>query len=258
MELTNNYYQLVLMLAVAAASGLVGVYAMMRKMTLASDAMSHIALPGLGVALLLRINPLIGGAVALFLGAIMIWAIEKRTMISTETVIGVMFSASLAIGSLITPEEELIEVLFGSAGVVDFNFLVAGLLLSSLVILFILLNKERLTLTLISRELATASGINVSRMNLLFLLIFALNVILGLQFLGVLLMGSLIIVPAVAARNLGTNLNNTLLISFVVAIMSVGGGYLVSQNYAVETGPAVIVIATLFFFLSFLKKAVRM
>ncbi len=256
--MTNDYYQLILMLAVAAASGLVGVYAMMRKMTLASDAMSHIALPGLGVALLLKINPLIGGAIALFLGAIIIWAIEKRTMISTETVIGVMFSASLAIGSLLTPEEELIEALFGSAGVVDFNFLVAGLFLSSLVILFILMNKERLTLALISRELATASGVNVSRMNLWFLLIFALNVILGLQFLGVLLMGSLIIVPAVAARNLGTSLGNTLFISFVVALLSVGGGYLLSQNYAIETGPAVIVVATALFFLSFLKKAVRM
>ncbi|MDO8584933.1 MAG: metal ABC transporter permease [bacterium] len=248
--MNSDALTIVLMLVVAAASGLVGVFALMRKMTLASDAISHIALPGLGIAVLLEINPLIGGAAALLLGAILIWSIERKTEISTETIIGVMFSASLAIGSLITPQEELIEVLFGEARTPSLAGALVGMLAAFVVIVFIVRMKERLTLALVSEDLATVSGISVSRMNLWFLLIFALNIILGLQFLGVLLMGSLIIVPAAVARNLGTSLKNTLFISVAVAVCSVGAGYWLANAYALALGPVIISIAAALFFMS--------
>lgn len=236
------------MLAVAAASGLVGVFALMRKMTLASDAISHVALPGLGLAVLLKINPLIGGAAALLLGVLLIWLIERRTEISTETVIGVVFSASLAIGSLLTPDEELIEVLFGGVRAPSIIELVLGMIAAAGVVTFIVRMKERLTLALVSVDLATVSGVSVPRMNLWFLLIFALNVILGLQFLGVLLMGSLIIVPAAAARNLGKSLNGTLIIAVLAAVGSVAVGYAIASAYGLSTGPVIISAAAALFF----------
>ena len=75
---------------IAAAGGLLGSFALLRRMALVGDALSHVALPGLGVALLLKINPIIGGAAALLLGVLIIWVIETKSNISTETVIGVI------------------------------------------------------------------------------------------------------------------------------------------------------------------------
>ena len=69
-------------------------------MTLASDAISHVALPGIGLAILLHVQPLLGGAAALLLGTLLVWAIEHKTRIPTEAIIGVVFSAGLAVGSL--------------------------------------------------------------------------------------------------------------------------------------------------------------
>lgn len=246
--MTADIGTIALMLAVAAASGLVGVFALMRKMTLASDAISHVALPGLGLAVLLKINPLIGGAAALLLGVLLIWLIERRTEISTETVIGVVFSASLAIGSLLTPDEELIEVLFGGVRAPSVVELVLGMIAAAGVVAFIVRMKEKLTLALVSEDLALVSGVSVPRMNLWFLLVFALNVILGLQFLGVLLMGSLIIVPAAAARNLGRSLNGTLLIAVIAAVGSVAVGYAVASAYGLSLGPVIISVAAALFF----------
>jgi ABC-type Mn2+/Zn2+ transport system permease subunit len=245
-----NLIHLALMIAVAAASGLVGVFALMRKMTLASDAISHIALPGLGLALLLKINPFLGGAAALLLGALLIWGIEEKTKISTETVIGVVFSASLAVGALVTPDHELIEALFGDIAGLTFTGALIGIAAALLVIFFVFLYRHKLTLALVSKDLAVVAGINVSKMNLLFLLIFSLNVLLGLQFLGVLLMGSLIIVPAAVGRNLGRSLGGTLAVSLVVAIASVALGYALSIFYGLDLGPAVITVAAALFFLS--------
>lgn len=238
----------------AAASGLVGVFALMRRMTLASDALSHVALPGLGLALLFKINPLAGAAAALAAGAVLVWLLEKRTGIPTEVIIGVFFSASLALGSLLTPQEDLLEALFGQAAAADGLLLAAGILVSAGIIAFILLAKERLLLSLISPDLARVSGVNVDRLNLWFLLAFVANVLLGLQFLGVLLMGSLIIVPAAAARNLTRGLSATLAAAAVVSILSVAAGFFISSVYELAFGPTVISVAAGLFFISLFKR----
>src|ERR1039458_1479496 len=91
-----------LALGAGAAAGLVGCFAVMRRMTLAADAIAHIALPGIGLAILLRIHPILGGVAALLVGTLLVWGIEGRTRLATETVIGVVFSTALAIGRLMT------------------------------------------------------------------------------------------------------------------------------------------------------------
>ena len=106
---------LALPVAMATAAGLVGSFAVMRRMTLASDALSHVALPGIALALLLHANPVLGGVAALLIGALVIWGLEHRTRMPTEVIVGVLFSAALAVGSLLTSGEELLEALFGAS-----------------------------------------------------------------------------------------------------------------------------------------------
>jgi ABC-type Mn2+/Zn2+ transport system permease subunit len=98
---------LILCAAMAVAAGLVGCFAVMRRMTLAADAFAHVALPGIGLALVLGFHPLTGALAALLAGGLLIWAIEGKTQLSTEAITGVVFSVALAIGSLTTSGEEL-------------------------------------------------------------------------------------------------------------------------------------------------------
>jgi zinc transport system permease protein len=243
---------LILSLTMALAAGLVGCFAVMRRMTLAADAISHVALPGIGVALLLRINPMLGALAMLMLGAVLIWALERQTGITTETVTGVVFSVALAIGSMITSGDQLIEALFGGPGKLSALELSLGLLGSAAVILFILKARNSLVVALVSPDIAQTSGVNVARMNLLFLLAFALTIALGVRFLGVLLMGSLIIIPAATARHLARNLSGMLTISIAVAVVStIVGSYAANLSHR-ETGPFIITIAGGIFFLSLL------
>ena len=106
-------YSIILASLTALAAGLIGSFALMKRMTLAGDVVSHIALPGLGLALVFHINPLIGAAVTLLLGTLLIWHLQKRATVATDVAIGVIFTAALAIGTLVTPSEDLIEALFG-------------------------------------------------------------------------------------------------------------------------------------------------
>ncbi|MFI5309699.1 MAG: metal ABC transporter permease [Gemmatimonadales bacterium] len=239
--------ELLLLVAMAAAAGLVGSVAVMRRMALASDAVSHVALPGVAIAVLLRVNPVLGGLVALFLGSFLIWALEHKTRLSTEAVIGVVFSAALAIGSMLASGEELLAALFGGSHDIGVVEVVLGMAAAALVIVYVLRERSRLVIALISPELARTTGINVSRINLVFLLMFALTVALGLRFLGVLLMGSLIIIPAVTATYLARSLRALQLTSVALAIASTLAGSLLAPRLLVEEGALFIVVAASLF-----------
>src|ERR1700675_2266115 len=93
---------LLLSITMAIAAGLIGCFVVMRRMALAADALSHVALPGIGVALALHVHPIFGAAAMLFFGALLVWALEDKARIATETIIGVVFSTALAVGSLMT------------------------------------------------------------------------------------------------------------------------------------------------------------
>ena len=244
-----------LSVAAGAAAGLVGCFAVMRRMTLAADAISHIALPGIGLALLLRIHPILGGATALLVGTFLVWGIENRTRLATETVIGVVFSTALAIGSLITSGEELIEALFGGVGHLTTMEASVGFVLAFGVIVFVLWQRHRLVLALVSPEIAHTTGINVQRLNLYFLLVFALTIALCLRYLCVLLVGSLVIIPAATAKRLARSLRSMLAISVVVSIASTTLGTWLSLSLHRTPGPMIVLVAAGFFLLSLLRRS---
>jgi len=256
--MTNPAASTLLLSAVTAvAAGLMGCYALMRRMTLAGDALSHVALPGIGLALILGFHPLAGALVALLAGALLVWVLERRTRIATETVIGVVFSTALAVGALLTTGEELMDALFGAPTVLTAWELGVGLAGSAAVIAFAILARDRLIVALVSPEIALTSGIDVSRLNLLFLVAFAVTVALGLRYLGVLLMGSLVIIPAATARRLARDLAGMFGVSIAVAVLATVLGTYVAAGLHRESGPVIVTIAAACFLLATLYQPTR-
>ena len=182
---------IILSVGMAVAAGLVGCFAVMRRMALASDAMSHVALPGIGLAVAFHVHPLLGGVTALVVGSALVWGLERRTRISTETVIGVVFSLALAVGSMLATGEELIDALLGSPGSLEPWEIGVGLAGAAAISGFVLTQRSRLVLAQVSSDMARTAGVRVARLELAYLLAFSLTVALGLRYLGVLLMGSL-------------------------------------------------------------------
>jgi ABC-type Mn2+/Zn2+ transport system permease subunit len=245
---------LLLAIATAVAAGLVGCFAVMRRMALAADALSHVALPGIGVALALHLHPIVGAATMLLFGALLVWALEDRARATTETVVGVVFSAALAVGSLMASGEELIDALFGGAGTLGTPELAFGLAAALAVVAFMLTQRNRLVVMLVSRDVARTVGIDVRRLELLYLVTFALTIAIGLRYLGVLLMGALMIVPAATAKRAARSLNGMLAIAVAVATVSTVAGTALGAGVDRETGPLIVVVATAAFLLSLLRR----
>jgi ABC-type Mn2+/Zn2+ transport system permease subunit len=241
---------LVLAVAMAVAAGLVGCYAVMRRMTLASDALSHVALPGIGIALALRLNPVLGAAAMLFFGAVLVWALEERSRLATETTIGVVFSAALAAGSLMASGEDLIDALFGGPGLLGRTETAFGFAAALVIVAVMVRQRNALVVAMISPELARSAGVNVRRLNLLYLMTFALTIALGLRYLGVLLMGALIIIPAATAKRVARDLNGMLTTAVVSAVLSTLAGTWLAGRTHHDTGPLIVLVAAALFVVS--------
>lgn len=248
---------LVLAIFFAIAAGLVGCIALMRRMLLAGDVISHLALPGLGLAFVFKINPLIGGGATLFFGTFLVWQLQRKTGLATEAAIGVIFAAALAIGAAITPSEDLAESLFGELPKLSIAGFLLGMAAVLIVIAGMYLYRDELSLSIFSPELAAATGVNISRLDLSFLLLFSLTVLVGLRFMGALLASSLIIMPAATARQLTNTLSSFFLLAAATSTVAVTAGFLLNSFvFKFSTaGPTIAILAAALFALSLLRKA---
>jgi ABC-type Mn2+/Zn2+ transport system permease subunit len=237
---------------VGASSGYLGSFMVLKRMSLVGDALSHVALPGMAAALLLAINPMFGALFALTMAVIAVWYLAEHSEIYPEALVGVFFTASLALGILLTPEPELLEALFGDfekIGLMDAAVTAAGA-----VIIFVTAYKisDKLLLGVVSEDLARSAGVKMPTINLIYLLLVGLVVALGVKFVGTLLMGALVIVPAVAAKNFAQSLQNYQILASLFGILSVVLGILIAASLSVSSGPLIVLVSIAFFILSFI------
>lgn len=240
---------------VGAASGYLGSIMVLRRLALAGDVLSHVALPGIGIALIYNLNPFLMAFVFLFVSSWLIWVLEKKTRVPTEALIGILFVASLAVGVMIIPDlEELGEALFGDISEINFFGASLAILLSTFV--FIIGSKiyKGLVLGTISEDLAVANGIKLRKINLLFLTLVAVIVALGVKVVGTLLMGALIIISATAAKNLSQSITKYASLSTIFGLISAPSGLIIARVYELPPGPMIILVGIGIFLISLLTK----
>src|SRR3989344_5368246 len=147
----NLLCSLAVALIVGAASAYVGSVMVLKRLGLVGDALSHVALPGIGVALTWQLDPFLGAFTALGLGILLIWQIGRVTTVPTESIVGLIFTVALAVGILVTPEPELLEALFGDISKVVFgDAILAGALCAAIFTIMSFI-RRKLLLGLLSR-----------------------------------------------------------------------------------------------------------
>lgn len=249
-----SYLQLTVAILIGIAAGHLGSFMVLKRMSLVSDALSHVALPGVALALLWNFNLFFGAFAALFLATIGVWALERKTELPSETLVGIFFTLSLAAGLLLTPEPELLEVLFGNISKVNVADLIITVVLTSAILLIASLIKRGLTISILSKDLAKSLNISVSKINFIFLILVSLVVALGLKVAGVLLMGSLAIIPAAAAKNISTSISKYIFLSAAFGALSSIGGIFTAHSLSIPTGPSIVLMGGLIFLITLVFK----
>lgn len=243
-------YSLIAGASIGFAAGYIGSLMVLKRMALVGDAMSHVALPGLALGILLGFSPFLGAFAFLFAAAVVTWYLEQSTRLSVESIVGVLFVLALAVGILLTPQPDLLEALFGDITSVSLLYALAATAVSAVVVVLTRLIYERVVLSLISDELARSTGVRVAQVNFLYLLLVAVVVAAGIQIVGSLLVGALVIVPAAAMKNVTASLKRYGLLSGITGAVSAAIGVLLSAWLglpAVPAGPLVVIVGFVIF-----------
>ncbi|MEK7611496.1 MAG: metal ABC transporter permease [Patescibacteria group bacterium] len=237
---------------VGASAGYLGSFMVLKRMSLVGDALTHVALPGLAIALALNYPPMLGAFLALLIAVVGVWYLEETSNVYPEALIGVFFTASLALGILITPEPELLEALFGSIEKVGLTEGIVAIIISVITIIITFLISKRLLTGVISKDLLVSAKLPDRLINLIYLLLVGTIVALGVRFVGTLLMGALVIIPAAAAKNISSSFRWYSLLSIIFGVISAALGTTISGLYHLPSGPIVVLSGVLLFALTYI------
>ncbi len=247
-------YSLIVGVAIGGVAGYLGSLMVTKRMALVGDALGHVALPGVALALIYGFNPSWGAIPALFFGILLIWFFEIRTKLPMEALTGIVFTASVAIAFLFLPESEISTALIGDISEINMIDTIVSVILSLIVFLILKRIFSKMILISISEDLARVEHVDTKKYNFIFLLCIAIVVALGIKVTGSLLMGALVITPAAAARNFASNLLQYSFGALTIGVISCVSGILLFKLFLLPAGPFVILTATLIFLISLIFK----
>lgn len=242
--------QLIISLFVGMSAGYLGSFMVLRRMALVGDALSHVALPGIALAIMWGINPFLGAFVSLLIGIILIWLIQQHTRLNIDALVGLIFTGALAVGLLITPHEEILDALIGDINSVTRLDIWLAVILSLIIVVSMARIRKQFILDSLSPELAQTSGVKRARINFIFLFLVTLIVALGIKVVGTLLMGALVIIPAIAARNVTRSMSGYVYTSALIGGTSGVAGVLLAHSLSLPAGPLVVLVSAVIFLIS--------
>lgn len=246
-------------LAIAVVSGVLGVFIVLRGMAFFSDAISHASLLGIALALLFSLQPFVGAVAVALVAAAAIALLRGRTVLSLDTLIGVFFSAAVALGVVVIGfvkgfRADLVSFLFGDILALGSLDVAVAWVLSAVVLGLLFTSWRAVVLNTLHRDLAAVEGVPVVRTDLLFLLLTALVVAVAINIAGVILVTALLIVPAATAQNLARTLRGMVFWSVAVSCVSLFGGLLLSFLFDLPSGPTIVLSSSVLFGVSLLAR----
>jgi zinc transport system permease protein len=224
------------------------------------ESIAHSSLLGVGLGILLGTGINFGVIiVCLLFGILFLW-LQQSKILSTDTLLGVLAHLALSIGILVISLNRIkidIEAfLFGDILTVSSSDLWIMYLGVGITILLILINWSSLLLVTIDEDLARAEGINPIYINLLLTIVLTIVVAVSLQIIGLLLITAMLIIPAATSRRLANSPGQMALIATLVGVISVISGIFLSVEFDAPSGPSIVVISAILFFLSYSFKLI--
>ncbi|ADZ89495.1 zinc ABC transporter permease subunit ZnuB [Marinomonas mediterranea] len=243
-------------LGVAAIAGPLGAFVVWRRMAYFGDTLAHSALLGIALGFLFDVN-LNLAIIVLCVGlAAALVTLQKKHIIATDTLLGILAHSSLSLGMVAVSflddvRIDLMSYLFGDLLAVSQNDLywIYGGGIAVLLLLAVFW-KPLLAMT-VNEELAKVEGYPVETTRLLLMLLVALVIAIAMKIVGVLLITSLMIIPAATARKLSQTPVQMASMASLIGCLSVCGGLWASYQWDTPTGPSVVVCAATLFLVAY-------
>ena len=239
-------------LGVAVAAGPLGCFIVWRRMAYFGDSMAHSALLGVALGLLTGLDVTLGIIATGVVLAVLLVLLQRQRRLSTDTLLGILSHAALSLGLVSISLMEWLRVdllgyLFGDILAVtpaDILWIYGG---GVAALAYLAVIWRSLIAMTVHEELAEAEGVPVLPARLAFMLLIALIIAVSIKVVGVLLITSLLIIPAATARRFARSPEAMAAIASLVGALAVVGGLAASLKWDTPSGPSIVVAATVLF-----------
>ena len=253
----NNQFMLRALAAgllVSAASAIVGTFIVLRGLAFIGDALAHGVLPGIAVAILLGIPGIIGASVGALVMVGGISLITRRSHLSSDTAIGLLFVGMLALGVVIVSRSpsftgDIVRVLFGEILGIDNQAVAVQLIATLLIAGSALVFARPFLLLCFNPEQAQVSGFSPRVYHNIMLAMIAVAVIVSFQTVGTLLVFGMLLAPAGAGALIARRVEAMMAWSALIGSVSVFTGLLASYYFNLAAGSSIVLVATILFFI---------
>ena len=248
--------------ALAAGAGLaliagpLGSFVVWRRMAYFGDTIAHAALLGVALSLLMEIDLTLGVFFAAAMTSVLLLVLERRRALPTDALLGILAHSTLATGLVLVALMEgvrvdLLSYLFGDILAVGTRDLVLIWVVGAGVLGLLFMIWRPLLSATVSEELAEAEGLRPQRARILFMLAMALTIAIAMKIVGILLITSLLIIPAATARRFAGSPEAMAAIASIVGVLAVAGGLWASWTWDTPSGPSIVVAALLAFLIGY-------
>ncbi len=249
-------------IGVALIAGPLGCFVVWRRMAYFGDSLAHSDLLGIALGLLYGININLGTVIVCTLFAFLLVWLQQRRVLATDTLLGILAHAALSIGMvalsfLNNVGFDLYSYLFGdilTVRISDLYWIYGGGLA---VIGLLVFNWSSLTLMTLHEDLARAEGVNTVWANILLMLLMTIVVAVSIRIVGILLITSMLIIPAATARQLVSSPENMAIWAAVFGLIAVIAGISGSVEFDTPSGPSIVTAAAIMFALFSFVAALR-
>lgn len=239
-------------IGVALAAGPLGSIVVWRRMAYFGDALSHSALLGIAMGFLLEINLTVGIVILSVIFSITLTYLQRQRNYSTDTLLGILAHSGLAIGLVVlsfmkNTRVDLMSYLFGDILAVSTNDIIVIAACTVVTLSLVAFRWRNLLLMSIHPDLARVEGVNVTLLRLYFMLLMAFFVAFSIKIVGILLVTSLLIIPAATARFFSRTPEQMVVLSSIFGVIAVIAGISASLQWDTPSGPSVVVAALVMF-----------
>ncbi len=245
---------------IAVLCAILGLFLVLRKLSLIGDGLSHVSFGAIALGLFFGVYPFYVAVPLVVLSSFLILKLTKKARVYGDAAIGIVSSVGIAGGVILASlsrgfNVDLFGYLFGNILAISNQEVYLSVGLSLFVLFVVLLLYNDLFSATFDEEYAKVSGIKTERLNVVLISLTAVTVVLAIKVVGIMLVSSLLILPAVSALQVSRGFKTAMLVSSVVAVMSVLVGITVSFYVDIPAGATVVFVNFLIFlFLFFAKK----
>lgn len=230
--------------------GIAGSYIVARRMVFLSGGITHASFGGLGIALYAGFSPTLGALIFAILSSLGIEFASRNGRMREDSAIGIMWSLGMAIGALFMAlrpgyASDLTSYLFGNILLVDSAELVMLALLTLFMICGAIAMLRRIMYITFDEDYARSQGMSVTAVAYLMAIVVALAIVLSIKVMGIILLISLMTIPAVIANAITKDYRYVALLSAVIGVVGNIGGFVLSYNFNLPTGSCIIFILTI-------------